>query len=165
MGIRSKRHAIVEGNIARIPIGPNAKHGYAIVDKEYAHLDDYKWHLSAYKYAVTKIGDKHVRMHHFVMKPDAGKQIDHINLNPLDNRLSNLRQCSHAENMRNVKIRKNNSTGYKGVHIHQGKYRAGIRFNGKTHHLGLFATALEAAKAYDDKAIELHGEFARLNNG
>lgn len=165
MGQRDKRHAIIEGDIAKIPIGKDAKDGYAIVDKEYAYLDMYKWHLSAYKYAVTKIGTKHIRMHRLVMKPSEGMQIDHINLNSIDNRSVNLRQCSHAENMRNVKMRKHNSTGYKGVQIHHNKFRAVVRFNNKNYHIGLYATALEASKAYDKRAAELHGEFARLNNG
>jgi len=164
MSQRDKRPAIVEGDIAKIPIGINAKDGYAIVDKQYAYLADYKWYLSAHKYAVTKIGSKHIRMHRMIMEPADNMKIDHINLNSMDNRVANLRQCSHAENMRNVAMRSHNKTGYKGVQIHHNKFRAVIRFNNKNVHIGLYPTALEAAKAYDAKAAELHGEFARLNN-
>lgn len=88
--------------------------------------------------------------------------LDHINGDSTDNRIVNLRECTHQQNHGNRKIQSNLS-GFKGVSKKDGKWQARVCFNFKRHYLGLFNTAEEAAKAYDAKAKELHGEFARLN--
>ena len=93
------------------------------------------------------------------------KQIDHIDGNPLNNRIENLRVATQSENQQNTKIRSNNTTGYKGVYFHKltGKYAAQARLNGKCIHIGLFTCPKEAAIAYNKAAKELFGEFARCN--
>jgi len=91
-------------------------------------------------------------------------EIDHIDNDKLNNRIENLRECSRENNMRNQPlIRKNNSSGYKGVGVVNGRYKARIGANNKLHYMGTFNTAIEAAKAYDKKALEVHGEYANLN--
>jgi len=90
------------------------------------------------------------------------KHIDHINGNSLDNRLINLRECSHKENHGNRK-KEDNVSGFKGVSPKDKKWQARICHNYKRIYLGLFETAEEAAKAYDAKARELFGRFARPN--
>ena len=91
--------------------------------------------------------------------------VDHINGDPLDNRKVNLRICTQAENRRNSKINKRNISGYKGVSFIKmsGKYQSRICFNYKQYELGTFERAEDAAFAYNKKAKELFGEFARLN--
>lgn len=91
--------------------------------------------------------------------------VDHRNRNGLDNRRANLREATHAENMRNRGLGRNNTSGFKGVSWHTTgkKWQAKIKVDGKGRHLGLFRTAEEAALAYDVAALELHGEFAWLN--
>lgn len=86
---------------------------------------------------------------------------DHINKNKLDNRESNLRTSTIAENLRNRGLQKNSSTGFKGVYFDKrnGWYYARIKFNGKYTHLGCRRTALEAYELYCAKARELYGEF------
>lgn len=87
------------------------------------------------------------------------KFIDHINGNPSDNRIVNLREASHAQNMQNqLKPQKNNSSGYLGVYLQKNsnKYRADIKLNGKTIHLGVFDTAELASKAYLEKKSKIH---------
>ena len=91
-------------------------------------------------------------------------QIDHINCNPSDNRICNLRESTQAENTRNTRIAKNNSSGYKGVSRHPNttKWRARITYLRVEYHLGLFDTAEEAYAAYCAAAKRLHKEFARF---
>ena len=104
-------------------------------------------------------------VHRLIMDAPKGMHVDHINGNPLDNRKSNLRICTHAENQRNRGANKNNTSGYKGVHWSKTtkKWRAEIRHDNKSIHMGYFKTPEEAARAYDKKAKELHGEYAYLN--
>ena len=109
-----------------------------------------------------------------IMGEPKGMLVDHINGDTMDNRRSNLRVCSKDENGRNRKIAsKNNTSGFKGVSYRKKgpdminewsrPWQAYINYDKKRHHLGMFATAEEAARAYDSEALELHGEFARLN--
>lgn len=88
------------------------------------------------------------------------KIVDHIDGNPSNNRIENLRCATHAENTWNSKRAKNNSSGFKGVQKHKDKWVAIVIFHGKRHRLGVFKDAIEAAKAVSLARIELHGEFA-----
>jgi len=109
-----------------------------------------------------------------IMDEPKGMLVDHVNGDTMDNRRSNLRICSKSENGRNRKIAsKNNTSGFKGVSYRKKgpdminewsrPWQAYINYDKKRHYLGTFATAEEAARAYNLKAKELHGEFARLN--
>lgn len=91
--------------------------------------------------------------------------IDHINGNKSDNRISNLRECTKAQNGQNKPKLSNNTSGYKGVFINpkSGKYIAKIRIDGDLCYIGTFDTPELAAKAYDKAALENFGEFANLN--
>jgi hypothetical protein len=90
--------------------------------------------------------------------------VDHVNNDSKDNRKCNLRAGTHAQNMRNSKIQKNNKLGVKGVRWREErkKFEASI-WHGKSIFLGLFNTREEAALAYNEAAKRLFGEFARLN--
>lgn len=91
--------------------------------------------------------------------------VDHIDGDPTNNILSNLRECAHRQNMCNRKAARNSSSKYLGVsHDKRDRiWRAEIRKDGKSIKLGSFAYELSAARAYDAAAKSLHGEFARLN--
>ena len=106
-------------------------------------------------------------LHREITSCPKGMIVDHINQNGLDNRSENLRVCTVSENMMNRKKTRQNSTGYKGVYktgdSMLNPYSAKIQKDKKTYCLGHYKTAKEAAKVYDKKAIELHGEFASLN--
>lgn len=91
-------------------------------------------------------------------------EIDHINGDRLDNRLENLRLCTHSENMRNVRKVTPHSSRYKGVRIHEdGSYESYIRLDGKFKHLGMFNNEEEAAYCTNQAYIIRDGKFARLN--
>lgn len=92
-------------------------------------------------------------------------EIDHINGDTADNRLENLRPCTHAENSRNTRLRSDNTSGIKGVTLAKkagDPWLAKIRADGRTVHLGYHATKEQAAAAYAAAAAVYHGEFARL---
>lgn len=147
----------------------------AIVDMEdLPRLSRSRWsyqnHGHTYYAASSKTYDgcKNVYMHREVKgTPPAGKEIDHINGNGLDNRKENLRFCSHRENCQASRKRQQNASSmYKGVTWRKDKkkWRARIcRMDNTRKHLGYFESELDAAKAYDEAATELFGKFATLN--
>lgn len=91
--------------------------------------------------------------------------VDHINRNGLDNRRSNLRPATTAENARNSKLYENNTSGYRGVSWHKRDrcWRTQIKVSGKLLELGRFQSPEEAARAYDEASLRYHGEFGRRN--
>ncbi len=90
-------------------------------------------------------------------------EVDHRNGNGLDNRRFNLREATHAQNMRNQKLNRNNKSGFKGVSYKRShrKWRACISMHGKTIELGYHDTPEIAYTAYCAGATKYHGEFAR----
>ncbi len=138
----------------------------ALVDAaDFEWLNQRKWHAGGGAgYATGQIGGKHVFMHRLIMEPPPGKVVDHINGNIWDNRRDNLRNCTHTENARN-KRKGHGTSRFKGVvrDARSGKWKAAIQCDGATIRLGLFDSEIDAAMAYDRKAIELFGEFAYLN--
>lgn len=91
------------------------------------------------------------------------RNIDHIDMDRANNRLSNLRLATPSQNGANRGRQKNNSSGLKGVAWNKGakRWRAQIKANGKRRHLGYFDTAEEAHAAYQEAAASLFGDFAR----
>lgn len=153
---------------------PLTKGKYALVDEEdYDYLSKWKWCCDSkgYGFRTEKRSEtgrqkrRGVYIHREVMSNPKGLQIDHINGDTLDNRKSNLRLASHSENMRNRKLQKNNTTGYKGVWFNKkrNRYIATIRINGQSRTIKSAETAEEAAEAYNERATEIYGNFARLN--
>jgi hypothetical protein len=104
----------------------------------------------------------HALIHGFLSQ----EQIDHKDRNPQNNRADNLREATHAQNIHNRKGMK--GIDIKGVYrcrvMGNYYYRAVIRAEGKTYELGVHKTPLDAAKAYNEAAVRLHGEFAMLND-
>lgn len=149
-----------------IPVGKDGL--FAVVDEaDYEELAKYKWDLTGHRYAARQWQKDRIKnysyMHREIMNPPAGMIVDHINGDPLDNRRSNLRICTLADNAHNSKTPKNNTSGFKGVYFYKarGKYTARIMAARKSYNLGYFNTALEASAAYQAAAKIYHGEFAR----
>lgn len=148
---------------------PLTKNKYAIVDDEdYERLSQWKWHFDGV-YARRSTPDKDkkcVNMHRLLCDFPVGKQIDHINGDQLDNRKCNLRICTRQQNHWNRSINLSpKSSKYKGVYWEneRQKWRAYIYKNNKRINIGRFLTEQEAANAYNKYAINMFGEFARLN--
>ena len=97
--------------------------------------------------------------------------LDHIDRNPSNNSIDNLREATLAQNNTNVEKQKSYSgksttSTYKGVSWFKRdkRWKAQIRINTKLKHLGYFTSEIDAAKSYNKAAIEAFGEFSKLNN-
>lgn len=148
-----------EGSKA-VPVGI---HGlYALVDEcDYSKVSEIFWRLTKKGYAYNRsVG----YMHRFLMGVDGDCLIDHKDRNRLNNRLDNLRKCNHKENTYNSKAIIGTSS-YKGVSWDriENKWRAQINIDGKKKSIGRFDKEIDAAKAYNEWANKIHGEFANLN--
>lgn len=104
-------------------------------------------------------------MQELILGKDSSREIDHIDHNQLNNQRNNLRYATRSQNTANRRRFKNNTSGYIGVayHTRLDKYQAYVSKDKQIHFVGTFNTAIEAAKARDEKAKELHGEFSSLN--
>ncbi len=118
---------------------------------------------SYYGYAHYE-GSTKLSLHRFVMNVYGPVLVDHTNRNTLDTRKGNLRTCTRAENNRNAKKNSRGVSKYKGVTIRpSGRFGVYIQQNGKPTCLGTYDSEEEAALKYNDKAVEIFGEFANLN--
>lgn len=151
----------------------------AIVDDEdYEFLNQYKWHAFKLRHRDTFYARRCLRtpggtrddirtiwMHREILEVQSGTQVDHIDHDGLNNQRHNLRPCTNQQNQWNRPLLKANTSGYIGVGWKNstGKWEAQIRHEGKNVFLGTYWLPEEAAKAYDDAALRLRGEFAQLN--
>ncbi|MGN6539153.1 MAG: HNH endonuclease [Mesorhizobium sp.] len=115
-----------------------------------------------------KIGGNVYQAHRIIWKMVYGADpdfIDHVNLIKDDNRLSNLRNCSAAQNSWNYPKPRKSGIRYRGVARSKDsrKWVANISARGQRIYLGSFDSDIDAALAYDNAAVSLHGDFATLN--
>ena len=142
---------------------------HILLDEDDRDLLQHRWRRLPSKhinYAVASINGKQKLLHRLVaerMGLPLDGVIDHINGNALDCRRSNLQACTHQQNMMKQRHQVRSASPYKGVCKFRGKWRARITKDGKQFHLGVFMDPDEAARAYNAKAAELFGAFARLN--
>lgn len=145
-------------------------------DEDYEWLSLLKWHLSAagtgyaernLKLGFGKTNRKLTKMHRVIMENHLRRPlsrveiVDHINGNSLDNRKSNLRICTFAENTRNRNLSPKNTSGFPGVVWNKRlqKWVAQIGFNYHSYHIGVFSNINEAAEARRKVKEKLHGKF------
>lgn len=120
--------------------------------------------LNAVKQPNGKWKNHTITMQEEIMGKRQGLEIDHKNMDTLDNRRSNLRHCTRSQNSCNRGLRSDNSLGVKGVFRNNtGKFTTRVVVNGQRKSVGTFRTLNEAATAYDLAATKHYGEFARHN--
>jgi hypothetical protein len=88
------------------------------------------------------------------------RDIDHMNCDKSDNRWTNLREATMAQNIANIASWRHNTSGLKGAHWSKSAQRWSSRIGGR--HLGLFDTKEDAHEAYAKASREKFGEFARV---
>lgn len=141
---------------------------HTVIDKIDLPLLNTRWWLGGNGYAVSESRAASSRQLHRAVMLSAGHvltaldDVDHRDCDPLNNRRSNLRVATSSGNGANRK-RAWAASGYKGVYSHGDRWRAQITKDQRRHHLGLFVTPEEAARAYNEAAVRLFGEYAHLN--
>lgn len=148
------------------------KHGSFLVlldDEDFERVNSIKWYVNVnrnnevYNRSCKTI---HNYLSRFILNClDKSFDIDHKNLNKLDNRKCNLRIATRSKNCMNKALQSNSTSGYKGVSFDRkvNKYRSYIKLNGKLLHTGFFVNPIDAAIAYNKAAIKHFGEFAKIN--
>lgn len=162
----------------QIPLGQGAA---VLLSNEDADLTQYPWYPAvrnerlAYAACWTHKDEngKWVRqfLHRMVMervegrKLDSREHVDHIDNNGLNNTRENLRIVNTSQNGANRRLSTRNKSGYKGVswNTQTRKWCACIIFHRKKFHLGSFDNKHDAARAYNEKALELQGLYAKIN--
>lgn len=142
---------------------------FYIDKKHYERIKQYKWTISVHKitgyiYASAYVNGKNIFLHKFVLglELDDSIHVDHINGDTKDCRERNLRPATKAQNAMNSKKQSNiTSSRYKGVAW--AGYTNAWRARCNRIHLGYFIDEEDAARAYDQAAVRMFGEFARLN--
>jgi len=148
-----------------------AEHTIILDDGDFEQLSKMRWTIGkGYAFrmiAITKWTSVRKELVDYILPPIAGMERDHINGNKLDNRRSNLRYCTHSQNMYNRKTKRGKHNLYIGVRksTTQGKWIASVAVGRHQKYIGTYSTEVEAAKARDYVASQLHGEFAKLNFG
>lgn len=155
---------------------PLTKGYVAIVDPIDADLAEVSWYVTSgnrgsNKYAKRRFNKSTLAyLHRVVLSRMLNRpllkteEVDHINLNSLDNRRTNLRLANRSQNVSNQGKPKTNTSGFKGVSWYKAnrKYVARIKFHQKNIHLGYFDDPYEAHMAYQRAAQDLFGDFARF---
>lgn len=134
----------------------------AIVDLDlYPHISMHRWGYCqgyACRYEHDSQGrTKLIKLHQDLF----WKWGDHKNRNKLDNRRSNFRAVTRIQNAQNHGVRKDNSTGIRGVSFHAltGKYQVQINHAGKREYLGLCDTLEQAVAIRREASMRLHGDY------
>lgn len=158
--------------------GKNGIGNFALVDDDvFDFISKYSWMVGKDIYArrgqkikgtrksITKYMHRDIILFYEGNIP-INSQIDHINMDRLDNRRSNLRVATRSQNHMNMNKNFNNKSGYKGVFLDKKSNRwfGNIKINQKNIYLGTFDNKLDAALAYNQAAQKYFGEFARLND-
>ena len=141
-------------------------HLYWKVAKQSIKIGDQFGCLRNYGYIVGNFDCKYSRAHRLIFMWHYGflpKEIDHIDGNPSNNRIENLRQANRSENGMNQKLNSRNTSGVKGVTWKKDKqkWHARVKVNKKNKHLGYFDDLELAELVVQEVRNKFHGEFAR----
>lgn len=150
---------------------------FCIDDEDYDDVIKHKWRFdksTGYIIRVQYLGVtqkkekyKKIYLHRYLMRPELGFVVDHINRNKLDNRRENLRQCSQRFNCYNSRLSKNSTSGFRGVSWNKSakKWSASITADRKKVHLGVFANKMDAISARVESEKAYLGEFYYYEGG
>lgn len=126
------------------------------------------WYTNVWKAKPNLIyvaDSKGIKLHKYLLQPPAKYEVDHIDLNTLNNCRSNLRICTHQQNQCNQDLQRNNRSGIVGVNYYppRKKHRARIKTSQTEIHLGYYENQVEAIQARNEAVKLMFGEYGRLN--
>ena len=157
----------IEGDVARVELRGG---GQALIDAADVPLvEGWTWrrqpnYATAYAVAIESLKPrKLLHMHRLIADVGDADQVDHIDRDGLNNRRGNLRGCDNAQNQWNRAKLAPAHSRFKGVSPWERRWRATIHYRGETITIGYYATEVEAARAYDERALNAFGRFARTN--
>lgn len=139
-----------------------------IIDTEDINkISEYSWWISTRNYvcAYDIINKrKRIRLHRLIMNVCDNRVVDHIDRNPLNNKKENLRVCTQRENKFNNSMQGNNTSGTIGVYWYKAynKWKAQIKVDKKSVHLGYYEKYEDAVKARESAEIKYFGEYSPL---
>lgn len=140
---------------------------FTVDDEDFVLVSGYNWHLDTFGYPrwLDNRNKKMIAMHRLIMQCPDGLVVDHIDGDIRNNQRHNLRICTLSQNLYNSKKREFTTSRYKGVSWNKrdNRWHAKICKDKKVYFLGNFTDEEAAAVAYNEKAAELFGEYARLN--
>lgn len=152
---------------------PLTKGFVTIVDEaDYDWLNQWKWHYSKGRaHRTERIGLRkynrkiHFLMHRVIKNAPKNMVVDHKDGDALNNCRSNLRICTQCQNTKNQTPRKNTTSKYKGVSWSEERQKWVVFISHDKHHipLGRYIDEIKAAIVYNEAALKLHGEYAKLN--
>lgn len=134
-------------------------------DEDFDWVQKHNWVITKAGYVGLSNGDGSfgVLLHRAILRAKSNEIVDHKDGNKLNNQKCNIRICTKSQNQMNRGVSKKKSIRYKGVYASGKKFTSYICMNGIVYYLGTFDNKIDAAKAYNDMATKLHGEFAKLN--
>ncbi len=142
----------------------NTGHKAKVSDEDHKYLNMYQWYCFDYPYRY--LGSIQLSMHLEVAIRsglNTNGVIDHKDRDKLNCCRDNLRSATRSQNNANRPMLSNNTSGYQGVHLLNGKYQARLGVRGRRIFLGTFESAKEAALAYNEASRKYFGEFAYQN--
>ena len=147
-----------------------------IDDEDFKMISKNKWYahgLGDWVYAYRRITIKKGKSKLIAMSRqilniiDNNYVVDHINGNTLDNRRRNLRIATHSQNMANRRKKVRKTSMYKGVSLYKKDatkpWIVFIKVNRKTKYVGLYKTEREAAEVYNQNALRMYNQYAKIN--
>lgn len=142
-------------------------------DEDFDFLNQWKWHVSLSRYGgayakridTSGGGRLKISMHRLLLKAPETMKVDHRDRNGLNNQKYNIRRCTQFQNCHNRGMHSKNTSGFKGVfpRLKKGDFVSRIGVRGKYQHIGVFKDIKDAARAYDEAAVRIAGDFAVTN--
>ena len=160
--------------VCKVPLTNNDKFAYVDAYLWESIMEAGPWHLRSDGYVQSKrrlFDGRQIRLHRFVMYLTGRLvdelDVDHIDRDPLNNNITNLRMCTRTENL-SWQTNKPHSSKYRGVswHKNSGKWQAKITTNGQHKHLGVFDNEKQAARAYNEarrESTNVRDEYKQYN--
>jgi hypothetical protein len=157
-----KTISLTQGKVALVD---DEDYEYLSQWKWFAHFDGWNWYAGRNAPAETKSGYTFLHMHQDIMRDTVVDRwhVDHENGDGLNNQRHNLRIATPSQNQHNTRMRKDNTSGVKGVSFHRqsGRWHPHLSYQGQQIPLGYYDTFEEAVAVRKAAELEYHGDYAR----